>query len=289
MTFTKKSTVLLNCFIFIGLLLFVNMKLPPLTSQEIDKELMKQSSVIFIGTVTKLNAVSFSQVPSSDKNAVVRVENLLEKPAAISIKNGQEVTIQLKDPSTLHEGTKATFYAVGWILGEGVALLEVGHTSLPALASIQMEAQAGKRFGDAKTQILDERLRAQIESADIVALGKVISIRVAATAANVKKFITEHDPDWQEAVIKVQTGIKNIADGEEIVVRFPGSEDVVYFGIPKFKKGEERIVLLVKDKVSGFPKATLAGKQVETYVVNKPADVLQKEEFDRVKRIAKQR
>jgi hypothetical protein len=288
MTFTKKSTVLLDCFIFVGLLLLVNMKLSPVTSQEMDKELMKQSSIIFIATVTKLNAVSFSQVPASDKNAVLRVENLLEKPAAVSIKNGQEVTIQLKDPSTFHEGTKAMFYAVGWILGEGVALLEVGHTSLPALASIQMEAQVGKRFGDAKKQILDERLRAQIESADIVALGKVISIREAARAESVKKFITEHDPDWQEAVIKVKTGIKNVADGEEIVVRFPSSEDVVYFGIPKFKKGEERVVLLMKDKVSGFPKAMLAGKQVETYVVEKPADVLPKEECDRVKRIAKQ-
>jgi len=276
-----------NSLIITGLLLFMILKTSPVLCQDIemDIELMKHSSLIFIGTVSQMKAVSFPQVPVSDNTAVVKVEVVLQKPPAVSIKNGQEVTVRLKDPSLFRGETRAIFYTDGWILGDGVALKEVGHKIIPGIRSLEVDEQTKKSFSEAKKQLTDEKLLAQIESSDIVAFGKVISIRPSAVAAQERKFITEHDPDWQSAVIKVQEGIKGVKNGEEIIVRFPGSEDVAFFGIPKFEVNQERMVLLKKDKVTGLPKALVAGVQVETYVVEKPFDVLPKEARERVLQI----
>lgn len=257
--------------------------------QEFDQDLMKRSSVVFIGTVSKLNAASFAEVPASEKNAVVRVDVLLEKPGAVSISIGQDVTLRLKDPSVFREGMQATFYADGWIVGRGVALTEVDHKLTQEADSPSIRVTAARSYGNARKQLIEAKLRAQIDSADVVALGKVIAVRPLTQTNADKKFITEHDPEWQEAIIKIQTGMKGVADGDEIVVRFSGSMDVAYYRMPKFKEGEERIVLLGKDERSGFPKAMLAGKQVGTYLAEKPADVVAKENLDLVQRIVKER
>lgn len=256
--------------------------------QEFDQELMKKSSVIFFGTVTKLNATSFAEVPVSENNAVVKVDVLLEKPGAVSIANGQEVTVQLRDPSAFRVGTKATFYADGWIVGKGIALVEVGHAFVQEPDSISIRAKSTKSYIEAKRQLAEARLKAQIDSAEVVALAKVTRIQSPVKPESGQKWITEHDPEWQEAILKVEAGIKGVTDGDEIVVRFPGTMDVMYFGIPKFREGESQIVLLGKDSVSGLPKAMVAGKQVETYIVEKPADVIAKENIEQIRRIAKE-
>jgi len=41
---------------------------------------------------------------------------LLEKPSAVSLKKGDNVTVEVKILRTFREGTKATFYTDGWIL-----------------------------------------------------------------------------------------------------------------------------------------------------------------------------
>jgi hypothetical protein len=281
---TKPSGISLICT---GLLLLIILKTPPGYCQnpQLDIELMKQSSIIFVGTVSKMKAVSFPRAPVSENTAVVKVELLLQSPPTISIKSGQEVTVRLKDPSSLSTGTKAIFYTDGWILGDGIALREVGHATVPRVVTLQADEQTKKSFIEAKRQLTDKKLLAQIESSDVVALGKVINIRPSLVAAQQRKFITEHDPEWLDAEIEVQEGIKGVANGGRIVVRFPGSEDVAFFGVPKFKLNDERMFLLKKDKITGLPKALVAGAQVETFVVEKPLDVLPKEERDRVRQI----
>src|SRR5467141_1427631 len=99
--------------------------LPQATSNQ--AALAKQSSIVFAGTVSQLGAASFAGVPKSAQTVVVRVDSVLKKPSAVSLKKGDNVTVELKDPSAFQQGTQATFYTEGWIFGSGVAVKELGH------------------------------------------------------------------------------------------------------------------------------------------------------------------
>ncbi len=239
---------------------------------------MRQSDVIFIGTIVKLNAASFSEITPSEKTAVVRVEQLLQKPAAISLNDGQEITLELLNPRGMEVNTTAMFYADGWILGRGIALREVGHAAV-----VTSRDATPKQISGARKQMIETQTRARLDGAEIVALGKVTRIQPAPPES--RRRITEHDPNWQDAVIKVSKGVKGVSDGSEIVVRFPASMDVAFYGMAKFKEGDERVLLLRKDIRSGLPKTLLAEKQVDVFMVEKPADVFGKEQLEQVMEI----
>src|SRR5437879_10452534 len=89
--------------------------------------LAKQSSIVFAGTVSELGATSFAGVPKSAQTIVVRVDSVLKKPPAVSLKKGDNVTVELKDPSAFQQGMQATFYTEGRTFGSGVAVKELGH------------------------------------------------------------------------------------------------------------------------------------------------------------------
>jgi len=252
-------------------------------AQQFDQVLMQQSTVIFVGTVLQKNAVSFDAVPRSERTAVVRVDRVLDRPPVILLQNGDTVTVMLNDPTSLPEGSRATLYTDGWIVGRGIALKEVGHTVLTPEEAGALD-QAGLNYIAAKRQMRDELLRARIARADIVAHGSVVSVRPAEVT---KRFITEHDPEWQEAVVRVQTAIKGAAVGEQIVVRFPGSMDVAFARSPKLKPGDEQILVAVKDTLTGLPRAIVAGRPTDAYLIESSADVLPKEELERVQRLSR--
>src|ERR1700719_840135 len=107
--------------------------------------LAKQSSIIFSGTVNQLGAVSFVGVPQSPQTIVVRVDSVLKKPPAVSLKKGDKVTVEMKDPSGLQEGTQATFYTEGWLFGSGVAVKELGHEVLPSGGAAPAEAGSAEK------------------------------------------------------------------------------------------------------------------------------------------------
>src|SRR5436309_346796 len=58
---------------------------------------LKQSSIIFAGTVSRVAATSFAGVPKSARTIVVRVDSVLKKPATVSLKSGDSVTVEVKD------------------------------------------------------------------------------------------------------------------------------------------------------------------------------------------------
>jgi hypothetical protein len=108
-------------------------------------------------------------------------------------------------------------------------------------------------------------------------------------AVDQRRFITEHDPEWQEAVVLVETAIKGAKAGDEIVLRFPGSMDVAYYRIPKLTVGDQPLVIAAKDTLSGLPPALLAGKPAEAFIIQSPADVLAKDDLERVQQAARRK
>ena len=262
-----------------AILLAVALALPgvPAVAQMSRAALVKQSDIIFIGTVTQVGAVAAPEVPASNRTVVVRVDQVLEKPAAIALGPGDSVTVQTVRPGSLKPGTQATFYTTGWIFGRGVAVREVGHEPgrSPVVVADQQEAVAR-----ARRDVNDAELRAHIEKAAMVVAGRVEQVRPAELAAAPArpKRITEHDADWQEAIIQVEDGLKGARAGEKVVVRFPGSHDVAWVGTPRFAVGQEGTFLLHKDSTTGSPTTMFAGRSVPAYTALHKVDVLPKQD-----------
>jgi len=248
--------------------------------------LVKQSDIIFIGTVTQVGAVAAPEVPASPRTVVVRIDNVLEKPAAVALAPGDSVTVETVQPGSLKPGIQATFYTTGWIFGRGVAVREVGHEPgrSPVVVADQQAAVARARL-----EVNDADLKAHIQRAAMVVAGRVEQVRPAElTAAPTRpKRITEHDPQWQEAIIQVQDGIKGAHAGEQVVVRFPGSRDVAWVGAPRFSAGQEGTFLLHKDSTTGSPNAKIAGREVPAYTALHKVDVLSKQDAMRVRTLIK--
>jgi hypothetical protein len=133
----------------------------------------------------------------------------------------------------------------------------------------------------------DAQLSARIEAADVVVVGRVVSIQPstlrAAAAVSPPTRITEHDPDWQEAIIEVDSAIKGAQPNDKVLARFPASRDVAWFNVPKLTLGQRGTFLLQKDRVSGEPKGMIAGAEVQCYTALSPEDVLPTAESQRIR------
>src|SRR2546423_11798407 len=266
-----------------AILLAVALALPgvPAVAQINRAALVKQSDIILIGTVTQVGAVAAPEVPASSRTVVVRVDKVLEKPAAVALAVGDSVTVETVRAGSLKPGTQATFYTTGWIFGRGVAVREVGHEPgrSPVVVADQEAAVAKARL-----DLNDADLKAHIDRAAMVVGGRVQQVRPAelAAAPGRPRRITEHDPQWQEAIIQVQDPIKGAQPGEQVVVRFPGSHDVAGVGSPKFAEGQEGTFLLHVDSTTGSPHAMIAARSVPAYTARHNLDGLSSQDAARV-------
>src|SRR6266487_5693078 len=115
---------------------------------------VRQSDIIFAGTVTRAAAGA----------GAVRVDQVLEKPHAVSLMKGDSVAVLPARAGSLNPGMQATFYTTGWIYGRWITVREVGHEAIgPQLATV-----AGGAGGTAQ-QDLVARARQQVNDADLKA------------------------------------------------------------------------------------------------------------------------
>lgn len=249
--------------------------------------LLKQSSIVFSGTVTQLGAASFAEVPKSTQTIVVHVDAVLKKPAAVSLKIGSNVTVEVKDPSAFQEGARATFYTDGWIFGSGVAVRELGHEAIAA-GEANAPAAGKSAVGKAQEEAAKEELKQRIAAADFVVVARVTEIRKWNVPKSGQYRVTEHDPDWHDAVIQIESTLKGPKlKKNKLVVRYPQCNDVAWVHAPKFEKNQHGIFFLMKDEVSGKPTASLDGKSVTAYTCLAPGDWLPMSEEARVRALVK--
>src|SRR6266513_626592 len=252
----------------------------PLSAQMSRVALVRQSDIIFAGTVTRAG--------------VIRVDQVFEKPDAVSLMKGDSVAVLPARAGSppLNPGMQATFYTTGWIYGRWITVREVGHEAIgPQLATVTGGGAGGTAPQDlvarARQQVNDADLKARIQAAAMVVVGRVEQLRPMVYSppgapARPKRF-TEHDPSWQEAIIHVDEGLKGASAGERVVVRFPGSRDVAFVATPRFAAGQEGTFLLQKDAATGSPLSLMAGQAVQAYTALHRLDVLSKQEVQRVR------
>src|SRR5438128_8248635 len=251
--------------------------------------LAKQSNIVFSGTVSQLGAVSFAGVPQSPQTIVVRVDSVLKKPPAVSLKKGDNVTVELKDPCAFQQGAQATFYTEGWIFGSGVAVKELGHEFKPSSGETPKPAGVDeKAHQQAQEQIGDQELQDRLNSADFVVIGRVTDVHRWNAPKSATTRVSEHDPDWHEAVVEVQSVLKGAqVKGNKVVGRFPGRNDVAWVHSPKFATNQQGIFCLSKDQTSGVPTEKVGGRQVTVYTCLGHGDSLPLSDVPRVRSLLK--
>jgi len=244
--------------------------------------------IVFVGTVESVNAVSLVSLQPSANTSVVIVEKVMGKPDAVALVKGDRVTVVTEGTSAPKQGQRGTFFTEGWIFGETLAVRVLNWETVPAGAAA-LSAQETKATDWVRTAA-EKDLQASIKSADIVVLGRVAGIQapsVASLTESLRGIVSEHNPEWQEAVIEVHETLKGSSTLKQVVARFPSSPDVMWVGYPKFKIGQEGTFLLRQDSVSGAPTGVLEGKTVTAYMAMSPKDIRSKSDVEMIKRLPK--
>jgi hypothetical protein len=211
------------------------------------------------------------EVPASDSTAIVRVDEIIEAPGAPPDLAGQEITVQLAAHGSVQEGEKATFFTRGWLVGNSLAVIEVGRPA-GALSS----SQAREQTQSTRRKEADEALQEEIASAEAIVAGTVTSVR----PASIRHIGSEHDPDWHEAEIRIESVEKGHLTGHTIVVLFPNSDDVMWQSAPKFKQGQQGIWLLHRNQTK------FLGIK-DQYTALKPLNFQDRGELERIRTLRK--
>ncbi len=239
---------------------------------------VRQSDVVFNGTVEETAATTMDAVDATDSTAVVRVDELVRAPSAFQGLVGQRITVLLRSPASMQVGEQATFFVNAGLFGESVAVQEVDHTTATAAAEL------APRVTDVIERLHDSEVRERIAGADVVVTGRVAQVRAASEQAvaampGMPGPTSEHDPRWMEAVLDVDSVLKGTAPQAPVIVMFPASIDVMWVNAPKFHAGQEATWLLHTEQV---PEAA-AAMFPSVHTSLDPGDVLPKEQGERVR------
>jgi hypothetical protein len=222
----------------------------------------QHATFVFKGTIKKLKSATMKDVPLSERTAIVTVDQIIEAPTDLAGYGGQDITVQLSGRQKVRVGQQMLFHATGWMFGDGVAVrslrqepVENGHAT-PADAGDDVVERRGQK-----------QQRSNFEDADLVVAGKVVAVRLprdstsgGKRAARPAGPITEHDPEWREAIIQVDEVLKGTHQKKQVVVRFPASSDVMWHEAPKFEAGQQGYFTLHKpESMKSTTKGT--GKQ----------------------------
>jgi hypothetical protein len=211
------------------------------------------ATFVFKGTVKKLNSATMKDVPLSDRIAIVTVDQIIEAPPDLAGYAAQKITVELSGHEKVGIGQQLVFHATGWMFGDGVAVRSLKEEPVEK----RDEASAGTTE-DAVELHAENLKRSHFEDADLVVSGKVVAVRLPVetdpgrkrTSAVAPGPITEHDPNWREAIIQVDEVLKGTHQEKQIVVRFPASSDVRWHGTPKVEAGQHGYFMLHQAKAA---------------------------------------
>lgn len=243
------------------------------------ESLTRKAKYIFRGKVQKLKASNLRALPATANTAVVLVEEVLYAPPTLNDFTNQAVTVQLVNPGSLKSGQEAVFYTNGWLYGETIAVIEVAH-----VAGRSDSDTMRKEILAVHQRVDDEKLLSRIDKAALVIAGTVKATR-PLDKSDRKSEISEHYPDWWQAVIEVQSVEKGQSSGREVTILYPNSLDEMWLLSPKFKRGDTGIWILQRDQSErGFPIFRVPGLTALDSIDFQPLSAL-----DRIRRLTKTR
>jgi len=255
------------------------------------EELRQQSSFIFKGTVLKQGAATMSEITVTNRTCVVRVDQIIQCPEILTDYSGEEITVELGGKKGVKVGETFIFYTNGWVFGETLAVQSIAHETAPAAGVAILSASTT----DPVANFAAKESRSRFESARVVVSGRVTAVRIPSEeemmpiamavgidgGASLTKPVSEHDPLIREAVVTVEDQQKGSDVGSEVVIRFPGSTDIKWYKVPKFRPGQQGFFMLHNEEsdagttVENAPVAALMAKAEDkdnSYAVMHPND-----------------
>jgi hypothetical protein len=247
-------------------------KTPPPEDKNLDR-LVQQSTYIFSGAVEKPGAATMESVPVNDNTAIVKISQVYTPADILGDLTGRQVTVQLKQGTPMGTGEKAVFFTNGWIYGKSIAFMEVG----------RMKEDQGDKLKTTVDESLqrkaDQQLKARLDRATLVVLAKIV--KTDALKLEKPLPISEHNPDWRQAVLQINSVLKGEHQGQELTIIYPGSGDEAWMASPKPKPEQQGIWILQKDQQEkGGPKFNIPG-----YTALDALDFQPMDQVDRVKRL----
>jgi hypothetical protein len=244
------------------------------TSPQVD-DLSRQSTFTFVGTVKELNAATMAEVPVTESTAVVTVEEVLQAPPMLANRAGTDITVQLSDAQQMQEGQQATFFTIGSVYGEDIAVQEVGHVE-GRVGDERAAELAALSPGTPENRTL--RLQQRLADADVVVLGMVSNIGFPE-GYDTHGLVSEHAPLWREATIQMQTVYKGDlpADQDTIKAIFSRSRDVRWYRTPILDVGQKGVFVLDRREIPEL--------QREEYAALDPLDYQPSEQRELIQRL----
>jgi hypothetical protein len=258
--------------IFLGLMAMINAKDAAAASVE---ESVQHSHFDFKGTVTKVNAATLPQIRPTARTIIVKVDEVVHAPPILGDYTGKEVTVRLNQPGGVRTGQQFVFFTTSWMFGSSIAVREIHRTQAePDMASIR------RQVAEARRTVADNKLQNRLTDAELVVAGRVSAVRPAPE--NIRRgSVAEHDAEWEEAVIQIESVLKGQINEQSIVILFPSSRDVMWKSAPKFREGEEGTWVLRRERMRGLPPTE------EYFTALNPRDFHSKDQLDRIKRLVR--
>jgi hypothetical protein len=216
---------------------------------------------VFKGRIKKLKSATMKDLPVDARTLVVTVNQIIEAPQALANYTGQDITVQLSTRQQVRVGQEFIFHTTSWIFGESIAV-----RSLTVEPVTRSRAAGLSAAVDPVERRAQRQKRVHFDAADLVVSGKVVAVRLpagttqesraprsrakslAASIQTRRRPVSEHDPKWREAVVEVDEVHKGSHRKKQVVVRFPASKDVMWYGAPKFHPGQQGFFMLRKPK-----------------------------------------
>jgi hypothetical protein len=236
------------------------------------EELTREATFIFKGTVQKSGASNMAPVKANSQTAIVRVDEVIYAPGAPPDLQGKQITVQLLESPAVKPGFQAVFFTKGWLLGQSMAVIELGRMEQTTGSTQSIRSQVNETH----QRMADEELQVEIAASEAVIVAEVVSVR----PSQIPHLGSEHDPDWYEARLAVQSVIKGNLHTREVTLLFPHSEDVMWHRSPKFKEGQNGIFLLHRNQ------ARLPGIENQFTALN-PSDFHSTEDLSRIQRLSR--
>jgi hypothetical protein len=242
----------------------------------------EQAPLVFIGHVVTPKVATLPGI-AADDTAIVAVDHVVTAPALFTALAGSQITVRFGKLAMPPTGSPRTFHTRGWIYGQGIAVDAV------RVEAEQSKPAAAATLRGARTSARDDALASRLKTAQIGVVGEVTAVKPAEIQTT---RISEHDPVWHEATIRVDEVVKGKKGTGEVSVVFPQSDDVRWHRVRKFSPGQRGIWLLHKGSAPAArglaPKAAAALTAVgDALTAVDAADFLPLEELGRVKALLK--
>ena len=154
---------------------------------------MPEAQFVFRGTVLQRGTATMAEVEVSERTIVARVDEILHGADVVRDFVGEAITVQLSEDQSVAEGQDYIFHTNGWLFGASIAVVAV---------AVEPASDHGtQRLRAAVSSAPAERTKARAARADLVVSGQVTQVTQVARPPGTP--ISEHEPEWQEAVVRV--------------------------------------------------------------------------------------